>query len=152
MERGIIMGDIKELLDHSKLERLMSLVIYGPDCESKLIENYEKEIDHSYKVSSQKIRELFQTDKEQMDQVMDILYDLGETHDMVYFEAGATFGFQLYKDLEKKYNLHKSEKILAPLGYENKEPVGDHIPGDQTLSALLDEVEKMDDTLRKYIK
>lgn len=145
------MGELAGLVENAKLEKLLGLLVYGPHSNRDVLENYDKVLQEKYQETFTKISSIYSGNFGQDEDMRSAIYQLTDVRDDIYFEAGALFGFRLFKEMEDGFARHK-EEILSMLenkgngdGRNRKE---DAPPGRQGLLEATMLVEKLAEILK----
>lgn len=97
------MSEFSEMLERVNLDDMIAYLIWGTDSKIEHIGTYEGKIKESYDKIFIALEEMFPAANRQDDGLYGAMLDFSITHSEVYLEMGLILGFQLYKNLEQKY-------------------------------------------------
>ncbi|MFQ4260635.1 hypothetical protein HGQ82_07000 [Clostridioides difficile] len=109
------MHEISDVLKRGKINNILSYLIYATGENEAMVESYDSAIDESYETFFDDIESLYTDAHREDNELFDIISEFACVHDDIYFEAGMLVGFQLYKELSKKYEHHADKDIVAIL-------------------------------------
>lgn len=109
------MHEISDVLKRSKFSNILSYLIYATGENEAMVESYDNTIDESYETFFKDIENLYTDADREDNKLFDIISEFACIHDEIYFEAGMLVGFQLYKELNEKYERHADKDISAIL-------------------------------------
>lgn len=113
------MGELVGLMENAKLEKLLGLLVYGPDSSRDVLENYDKVLQEKYQETFTKISSIYSGNFGQDEDMRSAIYQMTDVRDDIYFEAGVLFGFQLFKELENGFSRNKEEILSFARGQGN---------------------------------
>lgn len=120
------MHEISDVLKRSKFSNILSYLIYATGEDDTMIESYDSAIDESYETFFDDIESMFSDADREDNKLFDIISEFACVHDDIYFEAGMLVGFQLYKELNEKYEHHADKDITAVLQKRKQPFATDH--------------------------
>lgn len=109
------MHEISDVLKRSKFSNILSYLIYATGENEAMVESYDNTIDESYETFFKDIENLYTDADREDNNLFDIISEFACVHDDIYFEAGMLVGFQLYKELNDRFEHHADKDITAIL-------------------------------------
>lgn len=109
------MHEISDVLKRSKFSNILSYLIYATGENEAMVESYDNTIDESYETFFKDIENLYTDADREDNKLFDIISEFACIHDDIYFEAGMLVGFQLYKELDDRYEHHADKDISVIL-------------------------------------
>jgi hypothetical protein len=102
---GYKMSEFTDMLEKVKLDDMIAYLIFGSESKVEHSRTYEERIKVSYDKIFIALKEIFPSANRRNDDLYGAVMDFSITHNEVYLEMGLIIGFQLYKNLEQKYQI-----------------------------------------------
>lgn len=115
------MHEISDVLKRSKFNNILSYLIYATGENEEMVESYDNTINESYETFFDNIENLYTGADREDNKLFDIISEFACIHDDIYFEAGMLVGFQLYKELNDRYE-HHADKDISAILEKKKQP------------------------------
>ncbi len=100
---GYKMSEFTDMLERVKLDDIIAYLIWGTESKVEHSGTYEERIKVAYDKIFIALKDLFPSADRRNDDLYGAVMDFSITHNEVYLEMGLIIGFQLYKNMEQKY-------------------------------------------------
>lgn len=106
------MYDLKEMLKRAEWKNIISYLICGRDSDMEIedVKDMNKKIEDSYEIIFERLEEMYSGANRHDDNLYKTVTEFAMVHDNIFFETGVLAGIQLYRDIDREYNLHSGNE------------------------------------------